>query len=195
MLEQKSNSKSNISEALIGQFRCYYELGNTGKTVELGNKILTLENLPQEIKREVKFKTAKSLYTEKNYTDALSIFRELSSEVVSKEGAESKFRVAEIYYLQNNIDKAEDVIVNYIEQTTPHEYWIAKSFILWSDIFLKRNDSFQAMQTLQSVIDYYDNKDDGIIKLANEKYEKIKNEKDKNLAPGKQEDVEIRIED
>lgn len=49
---------------------------------------------------------------------------------------------------------------------TPHQYWLAKSFLLLSDIYVINKDSFQAKANLQSVIDNYDNANDGIIEEA-----------------------------
>ena len=52
---------------------------------------------------------------------------------------------------------------------TPHQQWMARIFILSSDISLKKNDIFQARYTLQSLIDYYDIDDDGIKNEARER--------------------------
>ena len=43
---------------------------------------------------------------------------------------------------------------------------MAKSFIVLADIYMIDEDSFQALATLESVIDYYEVIDDGILDLA-----------------------------
>ena len=59
--------------------------------------------------------------------------------------------------------------MEFIAMGTPHQYWLAKAFILLSDIYLKKDDGFMAKANLQSVIDNYKSNDDGIIEEAREK--------------------------
>ena len=90
-------------------------------------------------------------------------------------------------------DKKE--IFDFTEKTTPHQYWMAKSFILWSDIFAERDDYFQAIQTLQSIIDYYDNSEDGIISLAKEKKEKLVKEEQSAGQNTERQDMEVNVQE
>jgi sensor histidine kinase regulating citrate/malate metabolism len=59
--------------------------------------------------------------------------------------------------------------MDFAKNNTPHQYWLAQSFILLSDIYVQKEDLFQAKATLQSVIDGYSVQDDGVIDLANSK--------------------------
>ncbi|MEA1897099.1 MAG: hypothetical protein U9N53_05485, partial [Bacteroidota bacterium] len=70
---------------------------------------------------------------------------------------------------QEKIDASEAEVMEFIEMNTPHQEWMARIFILSSDISLKKNDIFQARYTLQSLIDYYDIEDDGIKNEARER--------------------------
>ena len=124
--------------------------------------VKAFEKASEEIQREVNFKMAKSLYNSGNFADALVYFKRVSNEIKSKEGAESKYRIAEIFFRQGEIDAAEKVTREFIEENTPHQEWMARIFILSSDISLKKNDLLQARYTLQSLIDFYEVNDDGI---------------------------------
>jgi hypothetical protein len=57
-------------------------------------------------------------------------------------------------------------VLDFIDKNTPHQYWLAKSFILLAHNYEKQNDVFQATHTLQSVIENYAEKNDGIITEA-----------------------------
>jgi hypothetical protein len=37
-----------------------------------------------------------------------------------------------------------------------YDYWVAKGFILLADIYVENGNTFQAKQTLQSIIDNYE---------------------------------------
>ncbi len=192
MLEQIAAVKGNLTEARTGKMRCYYLLEEYGNAIDAARELLREEKIPEELVREARFDIAKSFYAQDRFALALEEFRQVSVEVSSLEGAESKYRVAEILYIRKDYQEAEEVIFEFIDQNTPHQYWMAKSFILLADLYLEKNDDFQAVQTLQSVIDYYENTDDGILDLAIRKKAEIL--KRQEAAGGEQEREEMEIE-
>ena len=107
--------------------------------------------------------SAKSNYALENQDKALTDFRKLATEVTTREGAESKYRVAEILFAMGDIEEAEALVYEFVDQNTPHQYWMARMFILLSDISIIQEDEFQARATLQSLADYYQIDDDGIM--------------------------------
>jgi TolA-binding protein len=168
-----ADSKANLLEARLGMLRCYYLLEDFPAVIELADRILLTDKLPADLERETRFKKAKSLLVEDRQMLAQDEFKTLAKEVNSAEGAESKYRVAEIYFIRNDYDNAEKEIINFSDKTTPHQYWMAKSFILWADIFVLKGNDFQALQTLKSIIDYYEKSDDGILDMAREKHKAL----------------------
>jgi tetratricopeptide (TPR) repeat protein len=192
-LENVAESRANILEARMGMLRCHYMLEEYKEVIEIADRILLTEKLPADLERETRFKKAKSLLATDRQMLALNEFMTVAKEVKSAEGAESKFRVAEIYFTRKDYDNAEKEIIDFSDKTTPHQYWMARSFILWSDIFVIKGNDFQAGQTLQSIIDYYENADDGILALARDKLKVLK---DKQAPPAKaaeQQELEIDV--
>ena len=43
---------------------------------------------------------------------------------------------------------AEKELLNYIEQSTPHAYWLARSFVLLSDVYVAMGKDLDARQYL-----------------------------------------------
>jgi TolA-binding protein len=160
--------KENISEAQIGLMRCYFKLDEFKNTIAAANQVLLQDKLQEEIKREAMFDIASAYLKQNDTPAALDWFSKVAVEVNSIQGAEAKFRVAELTAQQGDKKKAEDIIYEYIDRHTPHAYWMGKSFLLLADIFHTSGDDFQALQTLQSVIDYYENDTDGIKAAAND---------------------------
>jgi TolA-binding protein len=194
-LEEVTELNSNKLEARIGLMRCYYYLDNFSEAVDAAKSVLATEKISAAMEREARFILAKSLYATDRAMLALEQFGKIASEVNSEEGAESKFRMAEIYFSKGDLENAEKEIFDFTEKTTPHQYWMAKSFILWSDIFAARGDYFQATQTLQSIIDYYEVTDDGIIALAKEKLEKLVKEQQSVEKKSEQQDMEVNMKE
>ena len=87
----------------------------------------------------------------------------MATEQITSEGAESKYRVAEILFNRGDADQAGEMVYSFIEDNTPHQYWMARMFILLADISISRDDEFQARTTLQSLADFYQVEDDGIL--------------------------------
>ncbi|MBK6283241.1 MAG: hypothetical protein IPF54_11845 [Draconibacterium sp.] len=72
--------------------------------------------------------------------------------------------------------KSEDEITDFISKNTPYQYWLGKSFLLMSDIYLSQNDQFQAKHTLKSLYENYNDDNDGIKAEATKKLLVIENE-------------------
>lgn len=148
---------------LRGELRSAYQLGDAQKTIAAAEKITGNPNIPEELTREAIFMRAKANYSLNNFESALSDFRRTATEVTSAEGAESKYRVAELLFKKDQLDESERLISEFIDQNTPHQYWMARMFILLSDISLKEGDKLQARVTLESLRDYYTIDSDGIL--------------------------------
>jgi len=59
--------------------------------------------------------------------------------------------------------------MDFIDKNSPHQFWLAKSFLLLSDIYLKNGDEFQAKHTLKSIEENYPEKEDGILDATRQK--------------------------
>ena len=162
-LENVSESPEYRIIALKGQLRSAYQSGDAQKTIAIAGKISTASNIPEELLRESTFMSGKAHYSQNEYDEALKDFRKTSTEVTSIEGAESKYRVAEILNRKGQNAEAEKVINEFIDQNTPHQFWMARMFLLLSDISIKKGDTLQARATLKGLKDNYPIDSDGIL--------------------------------
>jgi len=162
-LEKVSSNDANKLMALKGELNSAYQAGDAQKTIIAASKINSSANIPEELSREATFMSAKANYSLNNFDDALRDFRKVATEVTSIEGAESKYRVAELLNKKDKPAEAEKVISEFIDQKSPHKYWMARVFLLLADISIKKGDSLQARATLQSLKDYYTVDNDGIL--------------------------------
>jgi TolA-binding protein len=172
-LGRVSGSPENTLLARVGVLRSSYEMGDPQRTILSAENLLAMGGLSEEIISEATFMSAKSNYALDRFEIALRDFRKVSKEVTSSEGAESKYRVAELLYKNRSVDEAEKVVYEFIDQNTPHQYWMARVFILLADISMFKNDDFQARATLQSLMDYYQVADDGILDEARAKLSEL----------------------
>jgi TolA-binding protein len=193
-LEEVAEVKSNLLEARMGMLKCYSNLEDFNKVTELADKILLTEKLSPEQERETRFAMAKALLARDRQMLALEEFKKVAADVKSVEGAESKYRIAEIYYQRKELQNAEKEISDFADKTTPHQFWMAKSFLLWADIFRDKGDDFQAIQTLQSLIDYYAKTDDGILDEAKEKMKQLTKQEKPEKTIQQQDEIQMKDE-
>ncbi len=165
-LETVSGNNDNTLLSLAGRMRCNYELKEFDEVAKLGWKIRSMNKVPPELDREACYKSAKA-YTELNDpAKAIPLWRKLSADSKSLEGSEAKYMVCEYYFTENKLKEAENEVNDFIEKNSPHQYWLGKSFILLAHVYEKQNDLFQATNTLKSIIENYELKDDGIVEEA-----------------------------
>jgi TolA-binding protein len=162
-LEKAAVNAENRQIALKGQLRSANQEGDAKKAIAAADKITGSSGMPEELLREAVFMRAKANYSLNNFDEALQDFRKAAVEVTSAEGAESKYRVAELLYRKDQPAESEKIINEFISQNSPHQYWMARMFLLLSDISLKKGDILQARATLQSLRDYYTVDNDGIL--------------------------------
>jgi TolA-binding protein len=182
-LEKVSSNDANTLIAIKGQLNAAYQAGDAQKTIAAAGKINNSSNIPAELEREATFMSAKANYSLNNFDDALKDFRKVATEVTSVEGAESKYRVAELLYKKDKVAESERIVSEFIDQKTPHQYWMAKVFLLLADISIKKGDTLQARATLKSLKDYYSVDNDGILDEAKAKLSSLDESKpdtDKN---------------
>ncbi len=172
-LENITSIPENKRAALRGQLRAAYQEGDAAKSIKAADRIKNTSDIPEELLREAVFVSAKAHYSLNEFDQALTDFRKTANEVVSIEGAESKYRVAEILYKKGSIDESEKVVTQFIDQNSPHQFWMAKMFLLLADISMKKGDNLQARATLQSLKEYYTVTSDGILDEVNEKLSSI----------------------
>ena len=162
-LEKVTTASESKLMALRGELRSAYQEGDAQKSIKAADRIKNSSNMPEELTREAIFISAKAHYSLNEFDEALRDFRRTATEGVSIEGAESKYRVAEILFKKGSTEESEKIVNQFIEQNSPHQYWMAKMFLLLADISIKKGDTLQARATLQSLREYYTIDNDGIL--------------------------------
>jgi hypothetical protein len=104
--------------------------------------------------------------------DTIQAVKEIEAIVDSTQtvtGAEAKYILAELAYKKQEYKKSLATAFDLTNKMPSHDYWVAKTYILIADNYVAMKDTFQAKSTLQSVIENYDDTEDGILSLAKEK--------------------------
>jgi TolA-binding protein len=102
---------------------------------------------------------------------AVADWQSLAQDTRNAYGAEAKYRLAQYLFDAGKTAEAEKEVLNYLEVSTPHAYWLARSFVLLSDIYAKLDRKLEARQYLLSLKQNYQAADDiaGMIESRLEK--------------------------
>ena len=181
-LSQVATFATNILEAEVGIMRCEYQLGAYDDAVASADKVIKDPNVSEDLLTEARLLKGRIYFTNGNYASAQPIFSQLAKKADSKEGAEAKFRLAQIAYEQKDLDEAEKQIFELAQGFASFDFWKVKGFILLADVYISRKDYFQARATLQSVIDNV--KDEKFVSEAKAKMQVLNATEQKTIAAG-----------
>lgn len=178
-LETHATTVETRQTARLGVVRCSAKLQHHEQAIEVAGRLLSNSNLSPEIKQEALYHRATALSALGKSQEAYNDYLLLAEDTRSVYGAEGAYRVAD-YLLQNNeIEQAEQAANNFIKEGTTHAYWLARNFILLSDIYVAKDDLFTARQYLVQLQENYPGSNDDIAARIEEKLQSINSQQEK----------------
>ena len=171
MLEKMADNKEMKTEAEIGQMRCFSLLNNQMMAMVYADKVLG--NLPHDIEivEEAHMIKGDAALSIDSLTLALKEFAFVANND-DERSAEAQYKISEIYYQSGDYVMAENQTNILVEKKSAYKYWIAKGMILLSDIYVVKDELFQARATLKSLLKHYTG-DDELIEQAKNKLAQI----------------------
>jgi TolA-binding protein len=88
-----------------------------------------------------------------DYQTAQDEFLQTLNTARDEYGAEAKYLVAEIQYLQKEHKASIETLFSLINDFASYQEWVGRGFLLLADNYLGLNEKFQAQATLRSIID------------------------------------------
>jgi TolA-binding protein len=159
-LEASTGNKTYREAAKLGMLRCS-QLGNDMETtVSVADSIIANSLSGADMVNEARYYRAKALIAGGKCDNAAADLTTLAHNLRTAFGAEAKYLLANCYFEKDDLAKAEAEVLDFINNNTPYQFWLAKSFILLSDIYVKRGDDFQAKQYLLTLRDNYHQQDE-----------------------------------
>jgi TolA-binding protein len=159
-LQTLAEDQLNREAARLGVMRCAQFAGQPREALAAAEEILKGPKLSPEVIAEARYVHAKAYLGLNQPNQALPDLVELSRDTRTAYGAEAKYLLAQLYYNANENEKAEKELMNFIENGTPHSYWLARGFVLLADVHIRRGNDFQARQYLVSLRNNYKGNDD-----------------------------------
>lgn len=168
-LEQKASNSQTLSMARIGILRAAADIENDARVIAAADAILSTTTAEGGVRREAQFARALALSRTGRLNEARTAWEDLAQSPVDIFGAKSRYYLAESYFNAGNLAQAETNAHALIDSGTPHNYWIARAFILLSDIYNKEGKEFEAREYLKSLRDNYPGSEPDIFEMINQR--------------------------
>ena len=146
-------------EALEGSMKSNFFLGKYDKAIEMGEDLRLSRDLTDEQVNQINHIVGKSYFEKGNYSAAIEKLDKSARNDKSVYGAESAYYSAVASIKLKKYDEAENKIFDISDNFSAYDYWVAKSFIALADVYVAKENYFQAKETLRSVIDNYKGND------------------------------------
>ena len=183
-LEGTADLRENVIEAQAGQMRCHYKLNDYNNTRLFADRLIAGDKVTNDLVREAHLLNARSAMALNDLLTAEKEFAFVAKVPNSESGAEAKYGLAHIQYLNGNFKDSQKKCFDLINQSPSYEFWIGKSFLLLGDNYLALKDTFQAKATYKSLVENYEStpsdKED-IRALATEKLQAIERQENEKL--------------
>jgi tetratricopeptide (TPR) repeat protein len=174
-LLKQTSTRDNRIQAKTGMMRCAYLMRQYKSTITAAHRLLRESSLTKEQRNEAYYAKAKSSLALRQNKEALTSLEKLATDTRTRYGAEAKYLLVDYYLQQADYLKAEKEALSFIRKNTPHEYWLARTFIALSDIYAKMDRKLEAQQKLLSLQKNYKGKDD-IARMIKERLNRLMND-------------------
>lgn len=175
LLESKTTITSNVNRARLGLLRSAVALNDYDAMQQYASLLLNSESLSEEITAEARYARAVAAMQKGDTTTGVTDFNTLiDSNINNLYGSKAAVDLGTYYYNAGNLKKAEATVNKLIDSSSPHHYWMARAFILLSDIFKKQGDTFQAREYLESLQANYPGNEEDIKQMIDERLKALK---------------------
>ena len=159
-LVELTGNPSTKLHAQVQRLRLAQSLSDYVLIIKETPQVIANSKLLPETATELRYYYAKAHLAQGKNEGAIEDLKILSKDTRSVYGAEAKYLLAQLYYDIRQYDSAEKEVLDYINVSTPHSYWLARSFILLADVYMQGEKYIEAKQYLISLGQSYQAKDD-----------------------------------
>ncbi|MBK9734286.1 MAG: tetratricopeptide repeat protein [Saprospiraceae bacterium] len=173
--DQYYTNVADISEkyqAALGALRSGFRISDFVSVKKYANIITNHAQANQEDKAVASYYLGKLYYKNNELDLAKTSLEKASNNVNNNQAAEARYLIADIFFKQNKLPQAEAQCNIANEKNTLYPFWIAKSLILMSDIYILNKDLFNARAAIEAVLENFSD-DTDLISIATAKLKTI----------------------
>lgn len=168
-LEEKASGADAVQTARLGIMRLAGELGRYDRVLTVADRLLSSSAASPETQTEVKFYRGLALNRLHRYDEAERQWEEISGNTDEFFGTQAAYELAQSLFDRGKTARAKKKVDELINANPPHQYWLARGFILYSDILRSEGKTFEADEYLRSLRTNYPGTNDDIRTLIDKR--------------------------
>lgn len=177
-LESAAEYPQNITFAQANLMKCYYEKQDFTNSELYSDKVLNNQKIDDNIKSDAQIIVARSAIKTNNDVKAKEAYAKLQKIAKGELAAEALYYDAYFKHKEQKFEASNLSVEKYSSTYSGYKYFGAKSLVLMAKNYFGLNDSFQATEILQSIIDNFSEFQDVVSECQTE-LERIKAEEAK----------------
>lgn len=174
-LEKRTSDADRANVARMGALRAAHDMGRDELAVSKADAIAE-DGASTEMMREAMYIKAMSLEALGRTDEAMSVLERLGADASDLFGAKSAFRVAELLFESGDAKRALEKTNSFVQSGSPHHYWVARGFILLSDIYKAEGKDFEAREYLEALRENYPGTETDILVMIETRLNPSENE-------------------
>ncbi|WP_353168790.1 tetratricopeptide repeat protein [Flavobacterium sp.] len=154
-LETDAEYPQNITFAQANLMKCYYEKQDFTNSELYSDKVLNNQKIDDKIKSDAQIIIARSAIKTNNDAKAKDAYAKLQKIAKGELAAEALYYDAYFKNKDQKFETSNKSVEKYSSTYSGYKYFGAKSLVLMAKNYYGLNDSFQATEILQSIIDNF----------------------------------------
>ena len=173
-LEAQTQSAEVRLRALTGELHSAANAKNKEAVMDVANKMLQEgSKVSPDVQSEARLLRAQTYMGQGNSDAAVADYQVLAQDKKTVYGAQGTVELAQYAYDTQQYEGAETILSQFIDSGTTHSYWLARAFILLSDVYVATDRSIEANEYLLSLKSNYTESEE-INRMIEERLAKMK---------------------
>ena len=154
-LAKIATTKKEQYNAWSGLMESHYFLAQYDSSVFYAQEIIKNGNVNASAQNKASVYIGKSAMAQGDYETAKDEFINTLNTAQDEFGAEAKYLLAEIFYLNKEHKQSNEVLVELKSSFAAYTEWVGKAFLLMADNYEAMGEIFQARGTLKSLVENF----------------------------------------
>lgn len=150
-----STSKKDLHTAWSGLMESHYLLAQYDSADKYANLVIEKGNINAGAVNKAALFLGKTAMARGDYETAKDEFLNTLNSAQDEYGAEAKYLLGEIFYLNREHARCYETLVSLNRDFSAYTEWVGRSFLLLIDNYLAQGETFQARGTAKSLMDNF----------------------------------------